>query len=82
MLDDAPSFSVPIDIISLYNVDDVPIVIPSFISLDGELDIAFMFFSCFKLGRNPCPSALVPNGQSQKIVHQLGAMSYVHYTTF
>ena len=49
MMDDAPPFCVPIDIIRLSNVGDVPIVILSDIGLGGELDIAFMFFCCFGL---------------------------------
>ena len=38
-----------IDIISLSNVEDVPLVILSDIGLDGELDIAFLHFSCLGL---------------------------------
>ena len=50
MLDDTPPFGVPIDIISLSNAEDAPIVIPFDIGLDGELDIAFLFFSRLGLG--------------------------------
>ena len=39
MLDDAPLLCVPIDIISLSNVEDAAIVIPSDTGLDSELDI-------------------------------------------
>ena len=51
MLDDAPPFCVPVDNIRLSIVEDVPIVIPSDIGLGGELDIAFLFFSCFGLAK-------------------------------
>ena len=50
MLDDAPPFCVPIDIINLSKVEDIPIVNPSDIGLDGELGIALLWFSCFELG--------------------------------
>ena len=52
MLDDTPPFGVPIDVISLSNVEDAPIVIPFDIGLDGELDFAFLFFSRLGLGSN------------------------------
>ena len=38
MLDDAPPFLRPIDIISLSNVEDASTVIPSDIGLDGEFE--------------------------------------------
>ena len=41
VLDDALPFRVPIDIISLSNIEDVPII-PCDTGLDGELDIAFL----------------------------------------
>ena len=47
MLNDAPPFCVPIDIINLSEVEDVPIVITFGIGHDIELDIAFEFLSCF-----------------------------------
>ena len=51
MLYDAPPFCVPVDNLSNSNVEDVPIVfvIPSDIGLAGELELAFLFFSCFGL---------------------------------
>ena len=36
MLDDATPFRVPIDIIILSNIKELPIVIPSDIGLDGD----------------------------------------------
>ena len=50
VLDDAPPFCVPIDIIILSKVEVAPIVIPSDIGLSGELDNAFLPFSYLGLG--------------------------------
>ena len=58
VIDDAPHCCIPTDIISLSNVEDVPIVIPSDIGFNGELDIAFYLFSCLLL-RSPCPWLVV-----------------------
>ena len=49
MLDEAPPLCVHIDIISLSIFDDVPIVFPSDTDVGGEVDIAFLIFSCFGL---------------------------------
>ena len=45
VLDDAPPFHWPIDIINLANVEDVPTVIPSDMGLVGEVDNAFLLMS-------------------------------------
>ena len=50
VVDDAPPLCVSIDIISLSDVEDAPIVSPSDNSLDGQVDIAFLFISCLGLG--------------------------------
>ena len=46
VLDDAPPLCVSIDIISLSDVEDAPIVSPSD---NGQVDIAFFFISCLGL---------------------------------
>ena len=50
VLDDAPPFCVPIDIINLSNDEDSPTVIPSDTGLVGELDNAFLHLSCLGHG--------------------------------
>ena len=60
MLDEAPLSCVPTDIIRLSNVEDVPIFIPSDIRLDGELDIAFLLFSCLGLGLKSVSKCISP----------------------
>ena len=50
MLDDELRFCMPIDIISLSNFEDSPIVILLDIGLDGEIEITFFLFSCLGLG--------------------------------
>ena len=47
-------------IISLSNVEDVPIIIPSDIVLDGEFDIAFLLFSCLGLGVKSVSECISP----------------------
>ena len=49
VLDDALPLSISIDIISLSNVESVSTGIHSDTGLDGEVDIAYLFFSCFGL---------------------------------
>ena len=78
MLNDAPPFRVPTDVISLSNVEDAPTVIPSDIGLYCELDNAFIFFSCLGLGVNSTSESLVPNGGNWKTISQSGATSSVH----
>ena len=51
-----------IDIISLSNVEGVSIVIPSDIGLDGELDIAFLHFSCLGLDVKSVFECISPGG--------------------
>ena len=59
MLDDEPPFCVHINI-SLSNVEDAPIVIPSDTRLDGELDIVFLLFSCLRLRVKPVSECISP----------------------
>ena len=60
MLDDTPPFRVSTDIISLSNVEDIAIVIQSDIGLDGELDFAFLLFSCLGLGVESVSECISP----------------------
>ena len=63
------TFRVSIDIISLSKFEAAPIVIPSDIGLDGELDLAFLLFSCLGLGVKSVSECISPDGQSQKHCH-------------
>ena len=60
MLDDATPFCVSTDIISLSNVEDISIGTQSDIGLDGELDIAFLLFSCLGLGVKSVSECISP----------------------
>ena len=80
VLDDAPLLCVPIDIISLSNVEDAPINIPSDIGLVGESDNAFLLFSCLGLGVKSIPSAPAPDRHNQNTIHHFGITPCVNRT--